>query len=243
MERKWGWIKSLQKFGIPTYIPKTAVAKYPMVKSLICPPVQNQFDEGSCVQHAFTSAMEFEEIENDTQLTMLSRSFPYFNYRKSIGDINGDPGTDPVVEMQQLSEVGTCREIVWPYTKENYAKKPPPEAYSDALNFRIKQYFILNSLNDMLGCMADGWGFVCGISVYQSFEDAKDGIIPIPSRDDAFLGGHMIYVGGGYDRHKKAFKFMNSWGTEWGQGGFGWLPFNYLTDRNLASDFFTIRKV
>ena len=65
----------------------------------------------------------------------------------------------------------------------------------------------------------------------------------MPKTGEAFLGGHMIYVGGGYDRHKKMFKFMNSWGTAWGQEGFGWLPFDYLTDRNLASDFFTIRKV
>jgi len=187
--------------------------------------------------------MESEEINNHNSCTMLSRSFPYFNYRKSIGQIDADPGTDPVVEMQQLSQIGTCREGVWPYTKANFAKTPTPAAYVDALNYRIKEYFALASLNDMLGCMADGWGFICGISVYQSFEDATSGIIPMPKTSEAFLGGHMIYVGGGYDRHKKMFKFLNSWGEGWGQDGFGWIPFDYLSDRNLASDFFTIRKV
>ena len=27
---------------------------------------------------------------------------------------------------------------------------------------------------------------------------------------------------------KKAFKFMNSWGATWSEGGYGWLTFDYL---------------
>ena len=242
MIRKWGWIKSLQKYGIPPYVPEEA-KKLPPVVSLICPPVQDQGQEGSCVFHAITSAMEYAEIEEKTQLTMLSRAFPYYNYRAQEGDIDDDSGADPAVALKVFAQQGTCREDIWPYTPAHFAQKPSPAAYADAPNHRVLTYQTLGSLNDMLQCMANGWGFVCGISVYQSFEDAKNGIIPMPTPGETFLGGHMIYVGGGYDTHKKAFKFMNSWGTDWGQDGFGWLPFNYLTDRNLASDFFTISKV
>ena len=242
MERKWGWRKSLQKYGIPDYVAPEA-ARLPQVVYLITPPVQDQGNEGSCVFHAITSAMEYEEIDSHGNLTMLSRAFPYYNYRKSQGDIQDDTGADPAVALKQFAQIGTCREDIWPYIPENFAQEPTPEAYANAADYRVLKYFGLASLGDMLNCIASGWGFVCGISVYQSFEAAADGIIPMPDPDESFLGGHMIYVGGGYDRHKKAFKFQNSWGTAWGQDGFGWLPFDYLTNRNLASDFFTIRKV
>jgi C1A family cysteine protease len=246
MNRKYGWRKSLPDFrdySFDRISPRLAIL--PQVVYLITPPVQDQGQEGSCVFHAITSAMEYVEIDQHVSLTMLSRAFPYYNYRLSIDAIQDDPGADPRAALKIFANQGTCREDIWPYIQDNFAKEPTPEAYADAGNHKIITYYALNGLVDMLNCLASGFGFICGISVYDSFESddaAKTGIIPMPSPNEHCLGGHMIYVGGGYDQHKKVFKFMNSWGTGWGDGGFGYLPFEYLSNPTLAGDWFTIRK-
>ena len=83
---------------------------------------------------------------------------------------------------------------------------------------------------------------VIGISVYESFESvevSKTGIVPIPKDGENNLGGHAILIVG-YDDDKKCFKFRNSWGESWGDKGYGYIPYNYLTNPNLAGDFWKI---
>jgi len=91
----------------------------------------------------------------------------------------------------------------------------------------------------MMQCLADGHPFVGGITVYESFEAKNGGDIPMPSPKEKVLGGHAI-VFVGYDQQTGRFKFRNSWGPNWGQGGYGTLPFAYLLSPNLASDFWAI---
>jgi len=86
---------------------------------------------------------------------------------------------------------------------------------------------------------------VFGISVYESFESekvAKTGIVPLPENTERMLGGHAIVLVG-YDNEKKLFIFRNSWGEQWGDKGYGYLPFEYVCDANLASDFWVVNKV
>ena len=71
---------------------------------------------------------------------------------------------------------------------------------------------------------------------------AKTGIVPLPTTQEKVLGGHAI-VAVGYDDQTQRFKFRNSWGTGWGDQGYGYVPYAYLTDNNLASDFWTIRAI
>ena len=97
----------------------------------------------------------------------------------------------------------------------------------------------------MKGCVAEGYPFVFGITVYQSMmsdQVAKTGIMPIPTTQEKVLGGHAI-LGVGFDDMTQRFKFRNSWGPTWGDGGYGYIPYAYLTDQNLATDFWTIRAI
>ena len=50
-------------------------------------------------------------------------------------------------------------------------------------------------------------------------------------------------AGIGYDDARQWFIVRNSWGRKWGMNGYFTLPYAYLTDGNLASDFWTIRIV
>jgi len=55
----------------------------------------------------------------------------------------------------------------------------------------------------------------------------KGGVVPMPSAKETPIGGHAVVVVG-YDDAEKRAKFVNSWGTGWAQGGFGYLPYEYL---------------
>jgi C1A family cysteine protease len=93
-------------------------------------------------------------------------------------------------------------------------------------------------------CLADGFPFVFGFSVYESFESAtvaRTGVAPMPRRDEKLLGGHAV-LAVGYDDAKERFLVRNSWGTGWGMKGYFTLPYDYLGDRNFSDDFWTIRR-
>jgi C1A family cysteine protease len=97
----------------------------------------------------------------------------------------------------------------------------------------------------MKGCLAAGFPFVFGFSVYESFETqavAKTGVVPMPDKKEKMLGGHAV-MAVGYDDSEGRFIVRNSWGPKWGQGGFFTMPYDYLVNQDLAADFWTIRLV
>jgi C1A family cysteine protease len=92
---------------------------------------------------------------------------------------------------------------------------------------------------------ADGYPFVVGFSVYESFESsdvAEGGRVPMPGPGESLLGGHAV-VAVGYDEPQRRFIIRNSWGTSWGMRGYGTMPYDYLLDDGLSADVWTIRMV
>ncbi len=97
----------------------------------------------------------------------------------------------------------------------------------------------------MQGCLASGYPFVFGFSVYESFESqdvARTGIVPLPKQGEKQLGGHAV-LAVGYDDSDQTFWVRNSWGTGWGQSGYCKMPYSYLTSSGLASDFWALYTV
>ncbi len=100
-------------------------------------------------------------------------------------------------------------------------------------------------LVQMKACLAAGFPFIVGFTVYESFESdqvASSGHVPMPGPDEAVIGGHAVLCLG-YDNASQVFICQNSWGTGWGMQGFFTMPYAYLTDQNLADDFWSIRLV
>lgn len=94
----------------------------------------------------------------------------------------------------------------------------------------------------MLACLVEGYPFVFGFSVYESFEServTRTGIVYMPKKGEKMLGGHAV-MAVGYDQREKRFLVRNSWGSGWGMGGYFTIPFEYL--ETLADDFWTIRR-
>ncbi len=114
-----------------------------------------------------------------------------------------------------------------------------------AANHVVSYQRVTRSLPQLKGCLAEGFPFVFGFTVYESFESDEvraGGVVPMPSSGEQVLGGHAV-LAVGYDDGTQRFLVRNSWGTEWGQHGHFTMPYAYLTERNLSSDFWTLRAV
>jgi C1A family cysteine protease len=99
------------------------------------------------------------------------------------------------------------------------------------------------NINLLQSCLAQGFPFVFGFSVYESFKSIdKNGIMPMPTFSEQRLGGHAV-MAVGYNDEKQYFIVRNSWGINWGDNGYFYMPYTYITDRNRSIDFWTIRLV
>ena len=134
---------------------------------------------------------------------------------------------------------------MWPYQISKFAVKPPQTCYTFSLKNEITSYLSIDNTNitALKSCLAAGYPFVMGFSVYESFESeevATTGILPMPHPNESQLGGHAV-VGVGYDDATQMFIIRNSWGKSWGQHGYFMMPYAYITNSGLADDFWTIR--
>src|SRR5205085_1166162 len=139
-----------------------------------------------------------------------------------------------------------CPEDTWPYDISKFQDKPSDSCFQAALQHKAILYQrVTRDLNQMKGCLATGYPFVLGFTVYESFESqqvAQDGHAPLPQTGEQVLGGHAV-LAVGYDDTNQWFIVRNSWGDGWGMQGYFTLPYAYLTTRSLSSDFWTVRLV
>lgn len=247
---------TLEHLSLYPHMYKTLkVEKHPNLAKIIsvdlapnCPPVFDQGQLGSCTANAILGAYEYEMTKQKEPFTDLSRLFLYYQERAKEGTIPSDAGAaiqDGIWVLQNGS--GVCRETVWPYVISKFSATPPPAAYADAGSHHVVSAQRLSgTLDDLRQTLVDGNPIVFGVEVYSSFESAtsaKTGVIPMPNvAHETLEGGHAICLVG-YDDTKQLFKFRNSWGTGWGDRGYGYLPYAYVTNPALSSDFWVITVV
>jgi len=247
--KTYGWIPDLPDHRDHLYAaPMEVVAKLPSKVDLRpqCPPVYDQGQLGSCTANSIGGGFEFTLIKEKKPDFMPSRLFIYYNERVIEGTVKSDSGAQIRDGIKSIANQGVCPETEWPYIITKFTTKPPAKAYKDALKNQALSYSrVTQSLNQFKGCLASGYPFVFGITVYESFESqevAKTGNVPMPASHEKSLGGHAI-LAVGYDDSTQRFIIRNSWGPGWGQKGYFTLPYAYLLDTGLSSDFWTIRIV
>jgi C1A family cysteine protease len=104
------------------------------------------------------------------------------------------------------------------------------------------------NLDSLLHALALNLPVVFGATLYPSFESdevAATGMVPLPTAADLAagpVGGHCQVIVG-YNTTTQLFKVRNSWGTAWGKAGYCYIPFAYLTNGGLASDFWVLNSV
>lgn len=248
--QRYGWVRDLpdQRDLLYAAPPDISAALPPKVDLRAqFPPPYDQGMLGSCTANAIAGALEFLEIKEQQQPPVMpSRLFIYYNERALEGTTGSDSGAQIRDGIKVVVREGYCPETEWPYVVANFTEHPPARCYSDALKERVSQYLRLSQERiPLLTCLASGFPFVFGFSVYESFESPEvrsTGVVNLPQPDEQFIGGHAV-VACGYDLAAGRFIVRNSWGPEWGMGGYFTMPFEYLTDPSLAADFWTLRRV
>jgi C1A family cysteine protease len=218
--------------------------------------VDNQKNLGSCTAQAVSSLVEYLCLQGTGEQVDMSRLFIYKLTRRLLG-WTGDTGAFIRATIKAMVTFGAPPENCWPYDVSTFDNEPDAFQYSYANNYKSQVYARLDSsgapdgkavLNNVKRCLAAGFPVAFGFSVYGSIPRGPD--FPFPKGSDRLLGGHAV-LAVGYDDNRPAkgpkgtangaLIIRNSWGPAWGEGGYGYLPYQYVLDR-LATDFWTIFK-
>jgi C1A family cysteine protease len=205
-----------------------------------CGPIYDQGQLGSCTANAGVGAINRLQRKEGVPHTWLSRLDLYYRERVIEGTVNQDSGAT-IRDTMKAAAQGVCLETVWPYNINTFAN--PPLAEAPATKYALKSYLAVADLSAMKQSLALGFPVVFGISVYESFESASanaTGMIPMPKKSEHLLGGHAP-LAVGYRDSIQCVIFANSWGQSWGEKGYGYIPYAYLDDVNLAGDFWSPR--
>ena len=222
-----------------------------------CPPVYNQGQIGSCTANAIAGAIEFDLKKQNLKEFVPSRLFIYYNERDMEHSVATDSGAQIRDGVKSVNKLGVCPETEWTYDDTpadpntnlwpphaKPAQRPTKQCYADALKHQALAYMRVNrDLAQFKGCLAAGYPFIFGFTVYSAFESAavaKTGVLNLPAAGEQVEGGHAVLCVG-YDDAAQRFIVRNSWGAGWGQKGYFTMPYAYLLSAQLASDFWTIR--
>ncbi|MEO6363723.1 MAG: C1 family peptidase [Caldimonas sp.] len=250
MKSRLGWKPQLPDFRDKKYALKRSRAALPRSVELITggkmPPVVNQVQTNSCTGHAGQALVDFLHPDPEYKSGIFMPSSRRFLYWRAC-EIGGFAGQDEgayIRDMMKGMKEGVPHELACRFSEAKIATKPNKIAFTQAERRRkIGSYHPLETTDDMRSCLAEGFPFVFGISVYSKFfsdNTSQAGEVDMPGVGETLEGGHAMLCCG-YDDSVARFLFRNSWGEGWGVRGYGTIPYAYLADSNLAGDFMTAR--
>lgn len=249
--RKYAWIKQKsdnRDFKFSNYAAEKNLQLENLPKKVnnmaYCSKVEDQGSLGSCTAQAWCSLLEYNQNKMNigSGFHDESRLFVYFSERELDGNINIDCGSTLRSGAKAIAKYGCCPESMWPYNIQRFQERPPIECYDMAKKSIIHNYYSLTNLQEMKACLAAGQCFVFGFMVYDYFESpqmAKYARLRFPKSNEQCRGGHAV-MAVGYNDLSKTFLIRNSWGERWGKKGYFWMPYSYITNPNLADDFWTL---
>ncbi len=193
-------------------------------------PVKDQKTIGCCVGEGSTAAVEYTERQWGKDPNFIgSELFCYYNARTDKAHDTGGYVRDSIKAMAKL---GVAHESLWPFDVKKFATRPTVQAYADGPSQIISSYERLTDLSHVLAAIAAHHVVIGGFDAYRSIFNAKNGMVPTPLWGDSLAGGHCVCFCG-FNQKLGIVEFKNSWGTSWGDQGYGYLPFWYFVNRHV----------
>lgn len=204
-------------------------------------PIVNQGNLGSCTANAIASGLrEYLELKEQGTYVALSRLFLYWYERDMEGTIDEDAGAAIRDGMKVLKSIGVCPEVDFPYDISKFTTTPSAKAEADSAEYKIAQYSRVTNITALKTSLAASYPVVIGFSVYSSFESdavTETGTVPLPKSGEELLGGHAV-LAVGYDDSTSSVICRNSWGADWGDKGYFYLPYTFWS-KSLVMDMWT----
>jgi C1A family cysteine protease len=211
-------------------------------------PVVDQGLLGSCTANAIVSGLReylLLQAAAAAGFQPLSRLFLYWHERELEGHVGEDSGAFIRDGMKTLQQTGVCPETDYPYRIDHFTDKPTAQAEKDAAAYRIGEYHRVADLDALRAAVAEGQPVVIGLQLFESFESdevAATGKVPMPRKtQERLLGGHAMLAVGYKDlaRGQGHVIVRNSWGEQWGDRGYCYIPYRMFRDPQLVLDMWT----
>lgn len=213
-----------------------------------CSPIEDQGNLGSCTGNATAGAIELLNKRNGKQ-TDVSRLFIYYYERLLEGTVNYDSGAYIRDGIKAGYTYGAPVENLWPYDISKFRNRPSAQAITDGARRKVTLYQRVADHAGCLDALSNGYPVIIGFTVYSSFETGTwwmrngNGIMPYPNTSrESVLGGHAVLIVG-YNKTQNYYIVRNSWGTDWGQQGYFYMPFSVIQNTRMSSDFWIIKSV
>jgi len=215
------------------------------------PPIWDQGATSSCAGHAAARCVAYDRAAQSLPGAdrTPARLMAYYDGRALRGNQGSDSGAVIGDVFDAISTQGVCFEDGddgWPFDPAKITVKPNDNCYAAALKDRaLDRSAVPQDIDQIRACLNAKLPVAFGISVFSGLDSAEcaRGVpVPMPQPNEPCLGGHAI-VAVWYDDPSRYFLINNSWSAGWGIHGSFWLPYAYVADPSLASDFQVIRSM
>jgi len=242
---KYHWVRDkIDKRDHPYQLTNTAQSNIVDLRQY-CSTIEDQGNLGSCTGNAIAGAIELIQKKQNRTLD-ISRLFIYYYERKFIGTVNYDSGAYIRDGIKACYTYGAPTENLWPYNISKFKTVPSKSALIDAAKRKVTSYQRAVDFDQVIDAITSGYPVTIGFSVYSSFDTntvAKTGIMPYPNvNKERLLGGHAVLLVG-YNKDNQTFIARNSWGTNWGDRGYFYMPFQVIQNTRMSSDFWVIKSI